>query len=653
MAPGGPPRNGPFRSTDDVVPDVASVATADRLADERKQPAAVVTLEQACETLAALRVERRQACYRSSGEVLEEELGWLQKDLTLIDGAFHACIREEACLQRRSGPSEATAVLQEFWDQADHALVELLSRPHGDFAEADALDHDDSLVQQWQSEECSRGDLEAAVAAIRAQLSDAHTSWDGGGDSSLYQLRTVPHSANQDMGLSAASSHRGTRLQGDQVRQVATPQRSEQLGTDAMQPRSCEQSGRTAAVGKPARSSFCTAREIFPEQPGRDLAPAAGASTPSTRPLNVSDISRAVLQPQHEGSKSKSGTSRTWSDDWLRIADAEQLERIVPALEATIANPKARGEGTGRDDIAGLEFVKTQIEEVLILPRLHPQLFASVLTKPTRGLLLFGPPGTGKTLLAKWIASECGATFFNIDASSVLSKWIGEAEKTVKALFQLATERQPSVIFVDEIDSLLSKRRDADNEGSRRVKNEFLTSLEGAGTGAHDKVLLVGATNMPWDIDSAVLRRLPKRLYVPLPGPAARLALLRRQLACHNDASGLSGALTAQDLRQIAEQTVDFSGSDLKTLLQEAAMGPVRDAALGLRKRSADVQPEALGGPRDISLQDFAAALKRVRPSFDKDQETRHRAFNDEHGTCHGDDVMQDLSDVGLADGGL
>lgn len=390
--------------------------------------------------------------------------------------------------------------------------------------------------------------------------------------------------------------------------------------------------------------------------------PAGGAAAP-----DFDAVSKSIVGGNRRGaggggagaaSKKNDEEKREWTDDWLRIADPDQLDRIVPALEATIH--RATGsDAITRNDITGLEFVKSQIEEVLILPQLHPQLFASALTRPARGLLLFGPPGTGKTLLARWIASECGATFFNVNASSVMSKWIGEAEKTVKALFQLANERQPSVIFVDEIDSLLTARQSGDNESSRRVKNEFLTSLEGADTSSESKVLLVGATNMPWELDPAALRRLPKRLYVPLPGKAARIGLLKRQLEKHNRSSGLQGELGDADLQSIASRTGGFSGSDLQSLLHEAAMGPVREASAAIiregglqRKRDADGSFVGGGGdsnatkPRNIQTQDFEMALRRVKPGFNKDEELKHKGFNDEHGTVRGEEAMKDGDDV-------
>merc|ERR1712232_219251 len=203
---------------------------------------------------------------------------------------------------------------------------------------------------------------------------------------------------------------------------------------------------------------------------------------------------------------------------------------------------------------------------------------------------------------------------------TVLSKWVGEAEKTVKALFQLATERQPSVIFIDEIDSMLSKRRDADNESMRRVKNEFLTSLEGADTGVDDKVLLVGATNMPWELDTAALRRLPKRLYVPLPGVRARQSFLQRQLSQHDAAQGREGILRDNELDEVVGKTDGFSGSDLTQLLREAAMGPIREAMAQRTRTSSSPGP-----PRHIKIADFLSALKRVRPSFGKEEEERYR----------------------------
>ena len=169
------------------------------------------------------------------------------------------------------------------------------------------------------------------------------------------------------------------------------------------------------------------------------------------------------------------------------------------------------------DDIAGLKHAKAAVQELAVWPLMKPELFRGARAVP-RGLLLFGPPGTGKTLIGRAVASQCGATFFSISASSLTSKWIGEGEKMVRALFAVARCCEPAVIFVDEIDSLLSARKsDGEHESSRRMKTEFLVQMDGLGGGDDGRLLLVGATNRPQELDDGARRRLAKQLYIPLP----------------------------------------------------------------------------------------------------------------------------------------
>jgi SpoVK/Ycf46/Vps4 family AAA+-type ATPase len=205
-------------------------------------------------------------------------------------------------------------------------------------------------------------------------------------------------------------------------------------------------------------------------------------------------------------------------DEKLKGFDRKMIEFIES--EILSYSPDVKWE-----DIAGLEFAKKTIKEIIIWPLLRPDIFNGI-RRPPKGLLLFGPPGTGKTMIAKAIASESKSKFFNISASSLMSKWIGESEKLVRTLFALASFHQPSVVFIDEIDSILTARSENECEASRRLKTEFLIQLDGAGTNQDDRILIIGATNRPQEIDDAFIRRMPKRLYIPLPNYNSRKQLI-------------------------------------------------------------------------------------------------------------------------------
>lgn len=166
--------------------------------------------------------------------------------------------------------------------------------------------------------------------------------------------------------------------------------------------------------------------------------------------------------------------------------------------------------GVSFKDIIGLETAKRLMKEAVMLPLKYPQLFTGLL-EPWKGILLFGPPGTGKTMLAKAVATQCRTTFFNISASTIVSKWRGDSEKLVKMLFELARYYQPSTIFIDEIDSVMSSRSQAgEHEASRRMKTELLIQLDGLIKGGDERVFLLAASNLPWELDTALLRRLEK-----------------------------------------------------------------------------------------------------------------------------------------------
>lgn len=281
----------------------------------------------------------------------------------------------------------------------------------------------------------------------------------------------------------------------------------------------------------------------------------------------------------------------------------ERLKNFEPKIiELIMSEIMDHGPPITWDDIAGLEFAKTTIKEIVVWPMLRPDIFTG-LRGPPKGILLFGPPGTGKTLIGKCIACQSGATFFSISASSLTSKWVGEGEKMVRALFAIARCHQPAVIFIDEIDSLLSQRTDGEHDSSRRIKTEFLVQLDGASTAAEDRILVVGATNRPQEIDEAARRRLAKRLYIPLPEVAARLQIVTNLMAQEKN------QLREQELESVVSATEGFSGADMTQLCKEAALGPIRSIQLN------DITTITAAQVRPILYSDFQEALKTVRPS--------------------------------------
>ncbi|KAJ3391872.1 hypothetical protein HDU84_005223 [Entophlyctis sp. JEL0112] len=225
--------------------------------------------------------------------------------------------------------------------------------------------------------------------------------------------------------------------------------------------------------------------------------------------------------------------------------------------------------------IGGLEKAKAVIEDVIRLPLLRPDLFSfGVLKQNTTGLLLFGPPGTGKTLLAKAVAAESGANFLNIQMSSIQSKWVGENEKNVKAIFSLARKMKPCVIFVDEIDSLLKGRvRDQPHWVTNTI-NEWMLEWDGINSKGSDGIIVVGATNRPFDLDEAVLRRLPRRLFINLPDVHERKSILK--VILEEEVVGSEGDTRESVVDLVAARTDGYSGSDLKNLCIATALVSVR-----------------------------------------------------------------------------
>ena len=205
-------------------------------------------------------------------------------------------------------------------------------------------------------------------------------------------------------------------------------------------------------------------------------------------------------------------------------ADDDEKAKLQGALSDAIVTETPNVKWS---DVSGLESAKEGLKEAVVLPIRFPQLFDEV-RQPWRGILLYGPPGTGKSFLAKACATECEGTFFSISSSDLVSKWMGESEKLIKQLFAMAREKKPSIIFIDEVDSLCGSRSEGENDSSRRIKTEFLVQMQGVGN-SMDGVLVLGATNVPWELDNAIRRRFQKRIYISLPDATARAGMLKNK----------------------------------------------------------------------------------------------------------------------------
>lgn len=282
--------------------------------------------------------------------------------------------------------------------------------------------------------------------------------------------------------------------------------------------------------------------------------------------------------------------------------------------------------GVSFEDIGALEDTKESLQELVMLPLRRPDLFKGGLLKPCRGILLFGPPGTGKTMLAKAIANEAQASFINVSMSTITSKWFGEDEKNVRALFTLAAKVSPTIIFVDEVDSMLGQRnRAGEHEAMRKIKNEFMTHWDGLLSRPDQKILVLAATNRPFDLDEAIIRRFERRIMVGLPSVQNRELIMRRLLSKEKVDEGI-------DYKELAIMTEGYSGSDLKNLCTTAAYRPVRELIQKERKKELEKKKLEQGGTpldpskikekdkgiilRPLNMKDLKEAKNQVAASF-------------------------------------
>ncbi|KAJ2123332.1 Vacuolar protein sorting-associated protein 4 [Coemansia sp. RSA 2131] len=330
-----------------------------------------------------------------------------------------------------------------------------------------------------------------------------------------------------------------------------------------------------------------------------------------------------------------------------------ETRKLRQGLEGAIVSEKPN---VRWDDVAGLDGAKESLKEAVILPTRFPQLFTGKRT-PWRGILLYGPPGTGKSYLAKAVATEANSTFYSVSSSDIVSKWMGESEKLIKNLFAMARENRPSIIFIDEVDSLCGSRSDSEPEASRRIKTEFLVQMQGVGND-DTGVLVLGATNIPWTLDVGIRRRFEKRIYIPLPDAAARARMFQLHIG------NTPCTLTQRDYRMLADRTDGYSGSDVAVIVRDALMQPIRKVQLATHFKRvrqpadrenasgelrdywtpcspgdahavemtwSDVQGDELWEP-DLTLTDFLKAVKNSRPTVNSEDLSKHVKFTDDFG---------------------
>lgn len=406
---------------------------------------------------------------------------------------------------------------------------------------------------------------------------------------------------------------------------------------------------------------FMTALKYDGKIPGRKEAIRSKVTEIMDRADKIKEFLKNAQQNENDGGGSAGEAATLVKGSKTNKKDKEEDEdkqRMRNSLAGTIVKVKPN---IHWDQVAGLEGAKEALRESVILPMKFPQLFIGN-RKPWRGILLYGPPGTGKSYLAKAVATEGEGSFLSVSSSDLLSRWLGDSEKMVRNLFEMAREAyrdegKPAIIFIDEIDALVSSRSDGEHDASRRIKTEFLVQMQGVGHN-DEGVLVLAATNVPWGLDSAIRRRFERRIYIPLPDAQARRQMIKIHMG------DTPNTLTEADFVDLASRTEMYSGSDIENLVRGALMECIRtlqvathfkyvegpgpnDATQTVTNRIVPCSPGDTGAfamtaaelpqpelllPLPVTMQDFIRSLRTSRPSVSKADIEQHIKFTQDFG---------------------
>ncbi|GJN18057.1 hypothetical protein PR202_gb05175 [Eleusine coracana subsp. coracana] len=391
---------------------------------------------------------------------------------------------------------------------------------------------------------------------------------------------------------------------------------------------------RRSARGQSSSTRKSSQDGAWARGPSKTGTPSRGARPNGSKGSSVTRSSAASGTGGRKGKSVSSKADSTSSDAEEGKSKKGQYEGpdmdLAAMLERDVLDSTP---GVRWDDVAGLSEAKRLLEEAVVLPLWMPEYFQGI-RRPWKGVLMFGPPGTGKTLLAKAVATECGTTFFNVSSATLASKWRGESERMVRCLFDLARAYAPSTIFIDEIDSLCTSRgASGEHESSRRVKSELLVQIDGVNNSSTTEdgqpkiVMVLAATNFPWDIDEALRRRLEKRIYIPLPDFESRKALININLRTVQIAADV-------DIDDVARKTEGYSGDDLTNVCRDASMNGMR------RKIAGKTRDEIKNMSKDdiakdpVAMCDFVEALGKVQKSVSPADIEKHEKWMAEFGSA-------------------